>query len=207
MDVCIIHAYPMVQELLAQWVQEQHAGLNVARMSRPPQVIPEEPTSQGPRLIVLDDDTLPLQSALPIQRLREAYPRATLLVLIKPSPALVGRRLLQAGADELILKTLPVDDLRRRLDAALNLRHTHWPSGVRRPLPALNPATDTLPKLTRRHVRLLQLLDQGLSTQDMAQSLGLQPNTIRSHLYRLFKRIGARTRVQALHVARQRGWL
>jgi DNA-binding NarL/FixJ family response regulator len=64
-----------------------------------------------------------------------------------------------------------------------------------------------LPKLTRRHVRLLQLLDQGLSTQDMAQSLGLQPNTIRSHLYRLFKRIGARTRVQALHVARQRGWL
>ena len=156
---------------------------------------------------MLDDDTLPLQSALPIQRLRQAYPRATLLVLIKPSPALVGRRLLQAGADELILKTLPVDDLRRRLDAALNLRHTHWPSGVRRPLPALNPASDALPKLTRRHVRLLQLLDQGLSTQDMAQSLGLQPNTIRSHLYRLFKRIGARTRVQALHVARQRGWL
>lgn len=36
MDVCIIHAYPMVQELLAHWVQEQHAGLNVARMTRPP---------------------------------------------------------------------------------------------------------------------------------------------------------------------------
>ena len=70
MDVCIIHAYPMVQELLAHWVQLQHAGLTVARMTRPPQVIPEEPTSQGPRLIVLDDDTLPLQSALPIQRLR-----------------------------------------------------------------------------------------------------------------------------------------
>ncbi|MEY4976142.1 MAG: Response regulator UvrY [Pseudomonadota bacterium] len=207
MDVCIIHAYPMVQELLTHWVQEHDPNLNVVCMSRPPQAEAQDMAVMGPRLVVLDDDTLPMQSALPLQRLRQAHPRATLLMLINPSPAMLGRRWLQAGADELLLKTLPVDDIRRRLVAALESRTTNWPSGIRRPLPALQAAADNMPRLTRRHVRLLQLLDQGLSTQDMAHSLGLQPNTIRSHLYRLFKRIGARTRVQALHIARQRGWL
>jgi DNA-binding CsgD family transcriptional regulator len=51
--------------------------------------------------------------------------------------------------------------------------------------------------LTRRELEILALLAAGNSTPDIAGQLGISPGTVKSHLTRVYKRIGAKNRVQA----------
>ncbi len=54
-----------------------------------------------------------------------------------------------------------------------------------------------------RHEVLL-LIARGLSTQEIADALGISPNTVKSHSRSLFNRLGAHNRVRALAVAQER---
>jgi DNA-binding CsgD family transcriptional regulator len=51
--------------------------------------------------------------------------------------------------------------------------------------------------LTAREVEVLALLADGKSTSDIAAQLGITPATIKSHLTSVYRKIGARNRVQA----------
>jgi DNA-binding CsgD family transcriptional regulator len=75
--------------------------------------------------------------------------------------------------------------------------------------------TDTSPHLGRsaarrpdelsvRELEILGLVAGGARTRDIAQRLGITENTVKSHLTRAYRKIGARNRVQAtrLYLAR-----
>jgi DNA-binding CsgD family transcriptional regulator len=51
--------------------------------------------------------------------------------------------------------------------------------------------------LTRRELEILGLLASGMSTPDIAAPLGITPGTVKSHLTRVYRKIGAQNRVQA----------
>jgi DNA-binding CsgD family transcriptional regulator len=51
--------------------------------------------------------------------------------------------------------------------------------------------------LTRREHEILALLAAGDSTSDIAAQLGITPGTVKTHLTSLYKKIGAKNRVQA----------
>jgi two-component system response regulator DesR len=61
--------------------------------------------------------------------------------------------------------------------------------------------------LTARELRVLQAVALGLPVKEIASSLGLSPGTVRNHLSRIIAKTGARTRIEAIHIARQAGWL
>ena len=52
--------------------------------------------------------------------------------------------------------------------------------------------------LTPREKQIIELLVKGLSNQDMANELFVSPHTIKTHIYKLYKKIGVKNRVQAL---------
>ena len=54
---------------------------------------------------------------------------------------------------------------------------------------------------------MLQMLDQGSSNRDIAEQLEISEHTVKVHLWRLFKRIGVKSRTQAVHYARANGLL
>jgi DNA-binding NarL/FixJ family response regulator len=62
-------------------------------------------------------------------------------------------------------------------------------------------------QLTKRQLRLVQLLNEGLSNREMALRLAISEQTVKVHMCRLYKRIGVSSRTQALHYARTRGLL
>lgn len=69
-------------------------------------------------------------------------------------------------------------------------------------------ASDTAPNpLSPREQELLQLLDAGLSNKDIARRGAISENTVKTHLARIYEKLGARRRTEALAIARQRGWL
>jgi DNA-binding NarL/FixJ family response regulator len=73
------------------------------------------------------------------------------------------------------------------------------------PAPA-DPATDErLAGLTPRELEILALVARGLSNQEIAEQLVLSPLTAKTHVSRLFTKLGARDRAQLVVLAYETG--
>ncbi len=57
------------------------------------------------------------------------------------------------------------------------------------------------PKLTSSELRVLQSLTQHHTTAEIAESLFISPNTVKSHLQSLYRKLGCSTREEAMHEA------
>ncbi len=60
--------------------------------------------------------------------------------------------------------------------------------------------------LTERQMEILRLLDQGLSTEAVADQLFLSIGTVRNYLSSAMTRLNASSRIQAINIAKERGW-
>ena len=56
--------------------------------------------------------------------------------------------------------------------------------------------------LTARECEILALLASGQSVKEMARSLGISPNTVKTHLARIYEKLDVQNRVQAIEKAR-----
>jgi len=59
--------------------------------------------------------------------------------------------------------------------------------------------------LTPRELEILGLIAEGLSTQEIAERLFVSPNTVKTHASRLFDKLGARRRTQAVQIGKASG--
>ena len=57
-------------------------------------------------------------------------------------------------------------------------------------------------RLTGQEVRVLERLAAGQSNKEIARTLGLSPNTVKTHVANLFAKLGASRRTQAIGKAR-----
>lgn len=57
--------------------------------------------------------------------------------------------------------------------------------------------------LTQQEMRVLERLASGQSNKEMARTLGLSPNTVKTHLVNLFEKLEVRRRTQAVGKARE----
>ncbi|MEI9996688.1 MAG: response regulator transcription factor [Rhizomicrobium sp.] len=57
--------------------------------------------------------------------------------------------------------------------------------------------------VTDREYDVLALLATGQSNKEIARSLGVSPNTVKSHILRLFEKLEVQRRTQAIHKARE----
>jgi DNA-binding NarL/FixJ family response regulator len=110
---------------------------------------------------------------------------------------------LAAGADGVVLKDSPLDDLLR----ALGSIHEGRPYVD----PGLAPfglvRTQAQSALTAREVDVLTLLAEGLSHEEIGQRLEIGPETVRTHARKAADRLGARTRTEAVAKAIRLGFL
>jgi len=65
-------------------------------------------------------------------------------------------------------------------------------------MPARWRAVPDTVALTPRHVDVLELVAQGYSNEEIAQHLGLRPNTVKFHISEIFRRLGVRNRIEAI---------
>ncbi|KXK58832.1 helix-turn-helix transcriptional regulator [Micromonospora rosaria] len=61
--------------------------------------------------------------------------------------------------------------------------------------------------LTGREAEILTLTAAGSPVGEIAAALGLSPGTVRNNLTRITHKCGARTRVEAVRIARESGWI
>ncbi len=61
--------------------------------------------------------------------------------------------------------------------------------------------------LTCRELDVLRLAARGLRVDDIAEDLSLARGTVRNHLSHIISKTGARTRIEAIRIAEEAGWL
>jgi DNA-binding CsgD family transcriptional regulator len=82
------------------------------------------------------------------------------------------------------------------------LRRQARQSGVRS---HAEPPQQSSPDLTRRQHEILLLLSEGMSNDTISKRLFLSPKTVGHHVEAILERLGARSRTEAVFLARQRG--
>ncbi len=61
--------------------------------------------------------------------------------------------------------------------------------------------------ITEREFEVLRMLAAGRANKEIAQKLGVSPNTVKTHVARLFEKLGAARRTEAVLRAREFGLL
>jgi DNA-binding NarL/FixJ family response regulator len=113
----------------------------------------------------------------------------------------IAAEALAAGARAYVAKSSPASELSRAVDAAATDSETFVD-------PAASPRKGRpSPALTRRQREILQLFADGHSTERAAASLGLSPETVRTHTKAVLARLNARDRAHAVAIAFRGGLL
>jgi DNA-binding NarL/FixJ family response regulator len=110
---------------------------------------------------------------------------------------------LSAGAQGYLLKDAPPEELVRAVHMLMQGRAALEPAVAARMLARISdvPADE----LSARELEVLRLLARGDSNKEIAARLTLSENTIKTHLSRIFDKLGARSRTEAVTIAIQRG--
>ena len=100
---------------------------------------------------------------------------------------------LLVGADDYLVKPVAPDELLIRV-ARLIRRSVPLPAGV-------------TSKLTKRELEVLRLLAEGCSGCEIAQHLVISEKTVSTHIDHILRKLGVRSRVQAVALAYSRDLL
>jgi DNA-binding NarL/FixJ family response regulator len=127
---------------------------------------------------------------------KQTYPDVPIAVYSASPAADMEEACIEAGADQYIEKSASSAELTAALRGLLMAD-----SDVEEPAAATNS------KLSKRQTQLIAMLDKGMSNRDIASELEISEHTVKVHLWRLFRRLGVKSRTQALHYARTNGLL
>jgi DNA-binding NarL/FixJ family response regulator len=68
-----------------------------------------------------------------------------------------------------------------------------------------NPRAQAALEISPRELEVLQNLAAGRSNKEIAAQLAVSPNTVKTHVARLFEKLGAKRRTDAINKARELG--
>jgi DNA-binding NarL/FixJ family response regulator len=142
------------------------------------------------------------------RRIREAAPETrVILITIDESRGAISEAI-QAGVSGYLLKDASPDAL---VDAARNAVEGNaviHPQLTRTFIEEVHLAETEGQKstpLSKREREILQKVADGATTRQVASDLGISPHTVKTHLERIFEKLGAKDRAQAVAIAIRMG--
>lgn len=135
--------------------------------------------------------------------LRALLPQAKIAIFSATDRAHVMKEALDLGANAYLRKTLPFHESRSALREFLD-SGAHVPPDLA-DLLERNPPPRV--KLSRRQLECVLLLRSGLLVKQIAPSMGLSENTFKTYYKQAYKKLGVRTRTQALRRLRELGYI
>ena len=156
-----------------------------------------------PDVLLLDLRLPDLPAATTCQRVKDLYPETAIVILTAHPEEMALRGCMKAGASGCLFKDVSEQTLLAALMQVVHGRTVMDP----RVAGAVIRGHDTSDRgsLTDREFEVLGFLGRGLTTQEIAEQMGLSPNTVKSHTRSLFTKFDAHNRVQALSAAKERG--
>jgi DNA-binding NarL/FixJ family response regulator len=142
------------------------------------------------------------------RRIRHAAPTTkVILITIDESRGAISEAI-QAGVSGYLLKDASPDSL---VDAAKNAVEGNaviHPQLTKTFIEEVRLGEGDTPKatpLSKREREILQKVADGSTTRQVATELGISPHTVKTHLERIFEKLGANDRAQAVAIAIRTG--
>jgi DNA-binding NarL/FixJ family response regulator len=141
------------------------------------------------------------------RRIRAASPETkVILITIDESRSAISAAL-QAGVSGYLLKDATPDAL---VDAARNAVEGHATIHPHLTKTLIDEVRQGEPEvevsaLSKRERQILQMVANGKTTKEVARDLGISPHTVKTHLERIFEKLGANDRAQAVAMAIRMG--
>ena len=152
--------------------------------------------------VALLDIEMPKQSGLEIAKeLRQQNYPGKIIILTTFALANYFKEALAQKVDGYLLKDSPSDSLVKAIRAILEGNTVFDPklvSGV------LNEVDNPL---TKRELEILKMLEQVATTKELAQRLFLSEGTVRNYISSILSKTGTASRLEALNLARDKGWI
>ena len=136
-----------------------------------------------------------------LETVHARFPELKIIVLSTVEDEDAIAMALRSGAAGYVLRRAAPEDLRSAVRQALTPTVYHAQPAV-----SAGP-TAAAGSLTRREIEVLALVADGHSNAEIAESLGISEVTVKGHLWRIYRRIGAKNRADAVTRARAGGLL
>jgi DNA-binding NarL/FixJ family response regulator len=160
-----------------------------------------------PDVLVLDVQ-MPDMSAVEVVRRLQAVPPAPQILVLAPCDQInQALAVVEAGVCGFLLKNSEPALIGEGVRAVFQGQRFFSPIVaeylVKQSLQRRLPAND----LTGREKQILQLMSEGWSNLEIAAGLNLSEQTIKNHVCRIYRKLGAGSRVEAVMLAVKQGWV
>ncbi len=172
----------------------------VAEVSQGDQVLPTAKKTK-PDVALLDIEMPGSDGLSAAQALRKALPACRIVILTTFGRSGYLRRAMESGAVGFLLKDAPAEQL------AIAIRRVMAGERVVDPELALAALSDGDNPLTGRERDVLKASLDGTSVADIAAQLYLSEGTVRNHISTAIQKLNVHNRMEAAHLAKERGWL
>jgi two-component system response regulator DesR len=190
----------MVRGALAALLRLEDDILVVAEIERGDAVAPAAVASQ-PDVALLDIEMPGADGLWAAEALRAHLPSCRVIILTTFGRSGYLRRAMESGAVGFLLKEAPAQEL------AVAIRRVMAGERVVDPELALAALSDGTNPLTARERDVLVASRTGASIAAIAAQLLLSEGTVRNHLSTAIQKLGVHNRMEAAHLAEQKGWL
>ena len=203
-SVLIVDDHPLTREALASLLQ-QH-GFEIAGHAEDGSEAVDQARALSPDLVLLDLTMPGTDGLTALPRIRDAAPSCEVVVLTASGTEENLLAAIRAGAAGYLLKSEPPERIASFLngvadgEAALSgavarslLERVREGRGIGRGIP-----DEIAARLSARELEVLLLLDEHLSTDEIASRLFISEHTVRSHVKNLLRKLGVSSRRDAL---------
>jgi two-component system response regulator DesR len=190
----------MVRGALAALLSLQADLEVVAEVSRGDAVVPAA-LEMRPDVALLDIEMPGCDGLEAAAALRRVLPTCRVLILTTFGRPGYLRRAMEDGASGFLLKDAPAADL------AAAIRRVMIGERVVDPALATEALTAGQNPLTEREREVLAAAAHGASIAGIAAALYLSEGTVRNYLSIAIQKLAARNRIEAAHLAEEKGWL
>jgi two-component system, NarL family, response regulator DesR len=171
-----------------------------AEVARGDEVVAKALESQ-PDVAMLDIEMPGADGLTAAAELRAKLPSCRVMILTTFGRPGYLRRAMESGAVGFLLKDAPAAQL------AAAIRRVMAGERVVDPALAVSALSEGISPLTDRERDVLAAASHGASIAEIASTLYLSEGTVRNYLSIVMQKLGAHNRVEAAHLAKQKGWL
>ena len=198
MSLYVIDDHPMVRQMIGMLLRRLRPASKVVELEKFSELQAALIKNGEPELFVLDLLFPGVKGATAISDVKKMYPEIPLVVLSAMPSGEARDACLEAGADLYIEKSTDTAEISQAIHDILKSDDDEADADA--------VVVGDI-KLSKRQKQLILMLDRGLSNRDIAAELNISEHTVKVHLWRLFRRLGVKSRTQTLHFARTHGLL
>ncbi|MBB1604830.1 LuxR C-terminal-related transcriptional regulator [Variovorax sp. UMC13] len=197
MSIYVIDDHPLMRDAIVMVLRRLRPAENIVELERLDKLTNAVKQHGMPDLFCLDLKLPDTTGCSGVIAVKQIYPDVPIAVYSASPAADMEEACIEAGADTYIEKSASSAELAAVLRGLL-MADAEAEESL---------AASTSSKLSKRQTQLIAMLDKGMSNRDIAAELEISEHTVKVHLWRLFRRLGVKSRTQALHHARNHGLL